>query len=195
MSSRFHPILVVLTLAALTVGSAALAYAWWSRPLVEADRARAAGQVERALDSYRASEQRIARLGAVARLFAPEQQVAAYNQLELLYRARAYDAVVSQAASAPPEASPRFWSGTALLSRALDEQQPEARLVWLARAEDDLKQALQAAPDDWDTRFNYEVAARLSAGLRRQPQPSAKTRLQLLRPQPPQQPIAPRRVG
>jgi hypothetical protein len=81
-----------------------------------------------------------------------------------------------------------------LLASAISEQEPQSRLVWLSRAEEDLEQALRAAPDDWDTRFNYEVAARLLAGLQRQPQKKTDTRMQLLRPQPqPRQP--PRRVG
>ena len=195
MSSRFHLLLVVLAVAALIAGGMALSYSWWSQPLRDAEHARAAGRVDAALDGYREASRRLSQLGLASRLFAGEQAAAIANQFAVLYRARAYDAVMALAASAPANASPHFWSGTTLLRRALDEPNPEARLVWLTRAEADLKQALQAAPSDWNARFNYEVAARLSAQLRKQPQKPADTRLQLLRPQPPEQPTTRRRVG
>jgi hypothetical protein len=194
MFFRLHPVAVVGSITALVVGLAALGYGAWTRPLVDAEQAMAERQTPIALESYATAERRIGRFEATRRLFATEYAAAVFNQLALLYRAGAYDAVVAAAASAPPDAAPKFWSGTALLARAISEQEPQSRLVWLSRAEEDLEQALRAAPDDWDTRFNYEVAARLLAGLQRQPQKKTDTRMQLLRPQPqPRQP--PRRVG
>ena len=194
MSFRIHPVMVVASLTALVAGGGALAYARWAKPLADAERAIDAGQTQPALEQYAAAEKRFGRFALAKRLFSTEHAAAVYNQLALLYRTGAYDAVIAQAAAAPADAAPRFWSGTALLARAMREEAPQTRLVWLSRAEEDLKQALQATPDDWDTRFNYELAARLAAELRRQPANKTDTRMQLLRPQPPQQrPV--RRVG
>ena len=44
--------------------------------------------------------------------------------------------------------------------------------------------ALELAPNDWDTRYNYELTRRLLAELRKQPKTPPKQMMQLLRPQP-----------
>ncbi|MEO6214219.1 MAG: hypothetical protein ABIP65_11385, partial [Vicinamibacterales bacterium] len=95
-----------------------------------------------------------------------------------------YEAVVQKASTAPPSVSPHFWAGSALLARALGEPATQPRLVWLTRAEAELRQALETTPNDWDTKVNYEVAARLLVDLRRQPTKKSAESLQILRPQP-----------
>ena len=183
----------MLLAAAMLGGGTAVAYARWARPLVEADRAFRAGQTQAALDGYGAAERRFGRFAILRSLFADEYASAVYNQLALLYHAGKYDDVLEKASSAPPAAAPHFWSGLVLLNRAMADKTPESRLLGLSRAEDELKQALQAAPDDWDTRFNYEIAARLAAHLR-QPPKQGDDPLRLLRPQP-KTPQPSRRVG
>jgi hypothetical protein len=168
---RLKPLPAFLVVLALVAGIAALASARWAKPLLDAERFQ--------LLQY---------------VFAGEHAAAVYNQLALLYHGGNYDAVLEKAAAAPAGAAPHFWSGLVLLRRTLAEEDPSAQLVGFSRAEDELKQALQAAPDDWDTRYNYEIAARLAAELRRQPKRKIDEPLRLLRPQPVQgQP--PRRVG
>lgn len=152
--------------------------------MADADRALAAGNAQAALAAYSVAENRFGRFLVTRQVFASEYNRAVYNQLALLYAAGDYDAVLEKSAAAPDAAAPRFWSGSALLTRAIAEKKPEARLVLLSRAEEELKQALQAAPADWDTKVNYEIAARLAAQLRRQPSKMADPLMQLLRPQP-----------
>lgn len=192
--SRLKPFPASLLVLALIAGLAALACARWAKPLLDADRARAAGQWQAALDGYAAAERRFGRFRLVQYVFAAEHAASVYNQLALLFHGGNYDAVLEKAAAAPAAAAPHFWSGLVLLKRALAEENPSAQLVGFSRAEDELKQALQAAPGDWDTKYNYEIAARLAAELRRQPKRKIDEPLRLLRPQPIQgQP--PRKVG
>lgn len=176
------------------LGCLAIAYGWWLRPLSEAERALAAGRAAEALELYGAAERRFGRFGATRVLFAGPHAMAVENQLALLYRRGDFDSVLEKAAAAPPSAAPRFWSGLALIGLALGEAKPETQIVWFTRAEEELRQALQAAPNDWDTKVNYEIAARLVAELRKQPKKKIDTPMQLLRPQPTQGP-PPRKVG
>jgi tetratricopeptide (TPR) repeat protein len=192
-SARIHPLPAVLLTLALLAGGSAVAYARWARPLVEADEALAAGETRTAIEHYAVAERRFSRFAVLRSLFPGEYATAVYNQLALLYREGEYDAVLEKASTAPPGASPHLWTGLVLLTRALADKNPESRLLGLSRAEDELKQALQAAPDDWDARFNYEIAARLAAHLR-QPPRKGDDSLQLLRPQP-RTPQPARKVG
>jgi len=192
--ARLRPVPAFAFVLTLIAGCAAVAYARWAGPLLDAERALATGQPRVALANYAAAEARFGRFELTRYVFAAEYASAVHNQLALLYQAGNYNAVVEKAASAPAGAAPHFWSGLALLTRAIAEKNPEARLVELSRAEDELEQALQASPDDWDTKFNYEIAARLAADLRRHPKTKTDAPMQLLRPQPTQaQPT--RRVG
>lgn len=173
----------VLALVFVT-GAAAAAYGVWARPLLDAERELDAGRDDAALHAYASAEARFGRFGATRQLAAPDYARAVANQLALMYRAGRYEAVVEKASTAPAAASPHFWAGSALLARALAERAPEPRLVWLTRAEDELKQALRAAPDDWDSKVNYEIAARLLADLRREPTKRSGDPMMILRPQP-----------
>src|SRR4029077_11793800 len=92
------------------------------------------------------------------------------------------DEVVDLAQKAPPDAQPHFWSGAALFQKATVEEHPDARLGWLSRAEHEFRTAVEAAPADWDTKFDFELTTRLAAELRKQPNTPPKQMMQLLRP-------------
>jgi hypothetical protein len=176
--------LAALTLVlALLIGCTALAYAWWCRPLLAADSALAAGDIDGALAAYARAESRFRRLTVTQYLLADDYARAIHNQLALLHETAQYEAVIAKGENAPLDASPRFWTGCALFSLAAAESKPEVRLVWLSRAESEFKQALEASPDDWDAKYNYEVTSRLVEQLRKQPADEPDTLMQLLRPQ------------
>ena len=99
-----------------------------------------------------------------------------------LYRLQRYDEVIDLAQRAPVESQPHFWTGAALFQKATVEEKPDARLAWLSRAEDEFHKAVDAAPLDWDTKFNFELTTRLAAELRKQPNAPPKQLMQLLRP-------------
>ena len=90
---------------------------------------------------------------------------------------------------------PHFWSGCALFEKARAEEKPEARLSWMSRAEEELRRAVESAPDDWDTKYDFELVTRLAAELRRQPKTPPNQLMQLLRPQPKAGARPARRVG
>jgi len=96
---------------------------------------------------------------------------------------------------APGGAMPHFWSGCAFFAKALAEEKPEARLGWMSRAEEELRRALEAAPDDWDTKYDFELVTRLAAELRKQPKTPPSQLMRLLRPQPQGGAKPVRRVG
>lgn len=179
-------LIAIVALVALLAGASALAYARWTRPIADADAALAAGQLDRALASYSIAETRFDRIPAARQLFGSEYQRVVSNELWTLYRLGRYDDTIDRAERAPDEALPHYWSGCAFFEKASAEEKPEARLGWLTRAEEELRKAVEASPDDWDTKYDFELTSRLAAELRKQPKTPPRQLMQLLRPPQPQ---------
>jgi tetratricopeptide (TPR) repeat protein len=178
--------IATVAVVALAAGLIGLGYAQWTRPIADGDSLSATGQVERALASYATASARFDRVPALRQLFAGDYQRAVSNELWALYRLGRYDDTIDRADRAPDGASPHFWSGCAFFQKAAAEEKPEARLGWLTRAEEELHKAVEAAPDDWDTKYDFELTTRLAAELRKQPKTPPKQLMQLLRPPQPQ---------
>jgi len=168
----------------LLLGCAALAYARWTRPVADADAALDAGDYPRALANYSVGEARFDRLPPIKQALTAEYNRVVSNELWLLYRLERYDETIDKAERAPEGAQPHFWSGCTFFDKARTEEKPEARLGWLSRAEDEFRRAVEASPDDWDTKFNFELTTRLAAELRKQPKTPPNQLMQLLRPEP-----------
>jgi len=194
MTSAMKSIGSALLLLVLAAGGVSLAYARWTAEAAEADTALADGQLERALAGYAAAEARFDRLPAARQLFSADYDRIVANQLWVLYRLGRYDETIDKAERAPEAAAPHFWSGCAFFEKARVEEKPEARLGWLTRAEEELRRAVEAAPGDWDTKFDFELTTRLAAELRKQPKTPPAQLMQLLRP-PPASGKPARRVG
>lgn len=173
---------VAFAVLALLAGAAMFAYAQWTRDLDRADHALAGGRLPDAAAGYDAAIARFDRVPAARQMFAPEYDRAIANRLWALYRLKRYDEAIELAERAPAGARPHFWSGCALFDKALVEEKPDARLGWLTRAEDEFHKAIEAAPDDWDTKHNYELTSRLAAELRKTPKTPPRQLMQLLRP-------------
>ena len=47
---------------------------------------------------------------------------------------------------------------------------------------DEFRKAIEATPDDWDTKYDFELTSQLAAGLRKQPKMPPRQLMQLLRP-------------
>ena len=187
----FVSTVAVLLLAA---GVALIGYARWTRPLADADAALADGRLEQAVAGYQIAEARFDALPAAKQIVPVEYNRAVGNHLLALYRLKRYDEVIDTAQKAPAAASPNFWSACAFFQKATVEEAPEARLGWLARAEEEFRKAIEAAPDDWDTKFDFELTTRLAAELRKQPNTPPKQMMQLLRPPTPGSKL-PKRTG
>jgi hypothetical protein len=185
---RFRSFFYLLSVLALIAGAALLAYGQWSKPLLEADRALQARDSEAALRAYGASVTRFRERAAMQQLLPDDYARVAQNQLAILYRTGQYETVIDTAGSAPVDAAPHFWVGCAMFAKSLQEEGAEGQLQWLTRAEDEFKLALASEPSDWDTKYNYELSARLVAALRRPPKPGNKpSAIKLLRPEGPSQ--------
>jgi tetratricopeptide (TPR) repeat protein len=168
----------------LLAGCAAVAYARWTHPAADGDAALAEGRYEQALASYGAAEARFDRFAAARTLFAADYSHVMANRLWVLYRLERYDETIDTAQRAPESALPHFWSGCAFFEKARAEQKPDPRLGWLTRAEEEFRRAIEAAPADWDTKYDFELATKLAAELRKQPKTPPNQLMQLLRPQP-----------
>jgi tetratricopeptide (TPR) repeat protein len=168
----------------LLAGGAALAYARWMRPVADGDAALADGRYEQALASYAEAEGRFDRWAAAREVFAGDYGHVMANQLWVLHHLQRYDETIDTAQRAPERAMAHFWSGSAFFEKARAEAQPDPRLGWLTRAEEEFRRAVEAAPADWDTKYDFELVTKLAAELRREPKTPPNQLMQLLRPQP-----------
>jgi tetratricopeptide (TPR) repeat protein len=191
MTRAITSTIVVLLLAA---GLALIGYSRWTASVAEGDAALADGRLEQAIAAYTLAEARFDAVPAVRQLTVDEYARVLANHLTALYRLKRFDQVIDLSQRAPAAASPSFWAASAFFQKAMVEPQPDARLGWLGRAEDEFRKAIEAAPDDWDTKYNFELTTRLAAELRKDPKTPPKQMMQLLRP--PQPGVkTPRRVG
>jgi tetratricopeptide (TPR) repeat protein len=171
-------------LLVLLTGCTAIAYARWMHPAADGDAALADGRYEQALASYADAEARFDRFAAGKELFAGDYGHVMANRLWILHRLERYDEAIDAAQRAPESARPHFWSGCALFEKARAEEKPDARLGWLSRAEEEFRRAVESVPDDWDTKYDFELVTKLAAELRKQPKTPPNQLMQLLRPQP-----------
>jgi hypothetical protein len=104
---------------------------------------------------------------------------------------------VAKASASADAHGAHFWAGTSLFARGAAEEAPQARLAWFDRAESEFRAALGLRPDDFDTRYNYELTHSLLARLRVEPKTPRKLLFELLRPQSPRTGgnAPPRRTG
>jgi tetratricopeptide (TPR) repeat protein len=190
MRAAASTVIILLLLVGLTL----VGYAQYTSAVGTADAALADGRFAEAIAGYQAAEARFDRVPAVRQIASADYTRAVANHLSALYSLKRFDEVIDLAQKAPPESQPHFWAGTALFQKATSEDQPDARLGWLSRAEDEFRKAIEAAPNDWDTKYDFELTTRLAAELRKQPNTPPKQLMQLLRP-PTAGQKAPRKVG
>lgn len=188
-------VLWLLAVLAFVCGVVLVGAVQWSRPLDAGERQLRDGNLDAALAQYAASEARFDRLPVTKQIMTRAYLGAISNQLWVHYQLRQYDALIEKAAVSPPTAATRFWAGCALFQKGTKEEESEARIGWLSRAEEEFRSALALEPGDWDTKFNYELTRRLLAELRKQPKTPPTQLLQLLRPEPKAGAQPGRRVG
>jgi hypothetical protein len=179
------PVLSVFAVLALIIGLAFIAAAAWTRPLAEGIAAAKAGDLERAVERYSALEKRFDRIPITKQIFPAVYRASITNQLQVQYHMGEHDVVIEKAASSLSAPGIHFWAGCSLFEKARGVEKREERVTWLNRAEDEFKKSLERQPDDWDTKFNYEVTKQLLTELRQQKaQPPPQQFLPLLRPKP-----------
>jgi len=167
----------------LVVGCVMLAFARWSHPIAYADAALATGDIGPALDAYAVAEERFDALPPLKWLLPSEYNRVIANQLRLLYYMELYEETIESASRAPAGADAHFWAAAACFQMGLLEEEggPSARLDWFGRAQQELMRALDYTPDDWDIKYDLELALRITDEMRRLDAPSELMK-RLLRP-------------
>ena len=171
------------TIIIFLVGISLLTVYFCVRPVIQAERAANDQQFEQALEYYAQAESRFNRFEFTRKLFPVAYQAVVTNQFRILYRMDELDRLLEIAARHTESAAARFWSGSALFAKAVAQTEKEAQIAWLGRAKEDFRNALELVPDDWDTKYNYELADKLLAELRDKPSPPEQV-MELLRPKP-----------
>jgi hypothetical protein len=181
----FSPALSLLAVLALIGGVTLLVLAWWSKPLSEGAEAARGGNLKLALDRYAVLEKRFDQVPAVKQVLPDAYRASIANQLQVHYYLGEYDAVVEKAASSLSAGPVHFWAGCALFEKVRSAAKPDERVALLNRAEEEFRKALERQPEDWDTKFNYELTKNLLAEMKQtKAKPPPNQFLPLLRPKP-----------
>ncbi len=178
----------------MVIGLSLVLVGWWLRPITAAERAMTNGDIERAVGQYALGRRRIDLIPFGQNLVPGLHDLLTGNELSLQYALRRYDRILEGRSAEPDRAPTSFWAGCVLLDKALVELVPKARLEMMSEAHRAFRRALELNPDDWDTKFNYEVADRLLRILQAQPEVPPQEILKLLRDRGPQ-PRSGRRTG
>jgi hypothetical protein len=187
-------LVIVLATVATVVGVLLLIIGFWLRPIAAAERAMAAGDLDRALQQYTTGHRRLQWMPILGTLFPNLTELVTGNELSLQYALRRYDRIIEATRGGTGSAATSFWAGCALFDKALVEVEPEKRVEMMSRAQDAFRRTLELAPEDWDAKFNYELSGRLSNILREQPRLSAQEMIRILRDRGPKD-SAGRRTG
>jgi hypothetical protein len=172
---------IVAAGATMVIGLVLLVAAWWLRPIAAAERALANGNLERAVEQYSLGRRRVALIPFVQNLVPGFRERLIGNELLLQYALRRYDRILEGRSLEEDGAPEAFWAGCVLFDKALVERDPKARLEIMTEAQRTFRRALELNPDDWDTKFNFEVAHRLQQILQRQPDASQQEIIKILR--------------
>lgn len=143
-----------------------IAYGFWLLQLERGARAVAHGDLPRAASIYSAAEWPFP--SVLARVFPDGYSRAAFPKIGALYNsgktgdaAQELERAVSRAPSLSERAEYAFWNGNILLRRALEATDTEIILKHLYAASTHFRKAIEATPDDWDIKYNYELVQQL----------------------------------
>jgi hypothetical protein len=187
------PAVSVVALLAFVSGLGLLGLAFWTRPLNDAEGALRGENAQAALERYAAMEQRYNTIPVTKRALPSAFHATVSNQLKLRFELGEYDEVIEKAALSPSTPQIHFWAGCALFEKAREATKRDERVTWLNRATEEFRKTLERQPDDWDAKFNYEIARQLLGEMRQEKTAKPDKVLPLLRPEPPSN--TPRRVG
>ena len=155
-------------ISAAVISLLLLGYGIWALQLERGARAAAHGELDTATALYTSAEWPFPSF--LARAFPDHYSRAVFPKIALLYnRGKTGDAVVEleRATARAPSLAERpefaFWSGNVLLRRALEATDSEIIIKHLYAAAAHYRKALEASPDDWDIKYNYELVQHVLA--------------------------------
>lgn len=150
-----------------------LGYGVWLLQLERGARAVAHGDFDAATDYYTSAERPFR--SVLARVFPDHYSRVVFPKIAVLYnRGKTSDAVVEleRATTRAPSLAERpefaFWSGNVLLRRALEATDSEIIIKHLYAAAAHYRKALEAAPGNWDIKYNYELVQHVLAEQERE---------------------------
>ena len=155
----------------------------WLSPIADAEAAMNKNDLQEGLINYSHAEQRFDNFSFAKQLFSDEYAETVANQFYILYELGRYDELLEKAASSPLLADVHFWTGCALFRRSGSETEVQAQISWLERASDEFYSALKLEPDNWDAKYNYELAEHIINELKDEEKPPPQV-LELLLPRP-----------
>lgn len=143
-----------------------LGYGFWLMQLERGARAVAHGDLEKAASIYGAAEWPFPSL--LARAFPDGYSRAVFPKMGALYNrgktgdvTQELERAVNKAPSLAERPEYAFWSGNVQLRRALEATDAEIIIKHLYAASSHFRKALEAAPEDWDIKYNYELVQHL----------------------------------
>ena len=181
MLPRVRSSIVLVSIAALLAGIALLGYARWSTPLLQAqtaaDTGDSAGRAGGLPGQRHALHRHADRAAHPAARFSRAPPITS-SPCSI---ARRYDDVIELAQKAPAGRGAAFLVRLRVLPEGDGRTSRKRGSAGLRRAEEEFSKAVEAAPDDWDTKYNFELTPGCR-GASQAAQHSAEQLMQLLRP-------------
>ena len=176
----------LLAVALALLAYPGLQYSAMLRDMDLASSAYAQGDLEGALAIYDGIESRLRAHGAMRFIPARDRQTLILNEARLLYALNRYDEAIERLQKEDEisgvATDGRFFlvRGQSRLRRALEEyRKPRGPVMdasrlaqdlnllreGLTKAEDSFRESLQINPNDWDAKYNYELASSMEKAL------------------------------
>ena len=158
----------------LVVSLGLVSYARWLYRIAEGNRALAAADIAQARQAYAAAAQHLEGFGALRALLPSGYRQLIFNRARALYAAgedeelaRMLDTEAARAPFLAEESEYHYWMGNVQCRRALAQKDKQALQVGLQQAGESYRRALAASPNDWDSKFNYELVTHVLENMRK----------------------------
>ncbi len=146
------------------ISAGLVGYGWWLFRIEKANRAYRAGEMPLAAERYEAAEFPFRYAPWLTYLLRDDFENLIFNQVAALHARGQYPKAVEklqQGAEWAPflieSGEYSFWSGNLLFRRAAASKKPEDVLNNLKSALGEYQRGLQASPEHWDLKYNYEL--------------------------------------
>jgi hypothetical protein len=165
----FLTVIVVLIVSVVLLG-----YARWLRGIEAGNQALALGNAAEARQAYDSAVRQIAFLPSPERVLLAGYRELVFNRARTLYTEQRYDDLARlmeiEAAQSPQlseDAEYHYWLGNVQFRKAMAQKEKQQAQSGLQQAAESYRHALAASPGDWDSKYNYELCARLLEGMRK----------------------------
>lgn len=161
-----------LLLLAVSLGF--LSYGRALRQLATANRLLEAQDYAAAERAYMEAEDRMAHGIVPAGIYRSSYRLLVFNEARLFEAtrrdtelARLLERVATQHPELANDPEYHFWAGIEEYAKAASVTEKQAVRASLQRASDSFRLVLAAGDNDWDAKYNYELTARLLAGMKK----------------------------